>query len=1132
MELLKKLCGATAAGAYVTACWSRAVSHRVHLRPGLSRGGEVMDERRRMTMKTIINKFFAVFFVVACAGYAIAQDLASGPQLTVQIGHTGDVRSVAFSPDGRYVLSGSEDGTAKLWEVSTGREVRTLSGHRSNVTSVSISPDGRHGLSGSYDGTAKLWDLETGREIWSFSRHSRFVSSVAFSPDGRNVLTGSLDNTAKLWDVETGREVRTLTGHSTSVSSVAFSPDGRYVLTGSHDNTAKLWEVSTGREVRTFRGHSNEVTSISISPDGRYVLTGSGDQTAKLWEVSTGREVRTFSEHSRWVHSVAFSPDGRYALTGSNDNTARLWEVSTGREIRTFPGGPVLSVAFSPDGQYVLTGLRYNTAKMWDMGSGREVRTFSGYSNSVSSVAFSPDGGYALTGSFDPTANLWEVDSGRKVRTFSGHSRSVQSVAFSPDGRYMLTGSTDGTTKLWEVDAGREVRTFRGHSSYVFSVAFSPDGQYVLTGSWDRTAKLWEVDTGLEVRTFRGHSNWVLSVAFSPDGRYVLTGSEDRTAKHWEVDTGREVRTFSGYSQGVYSVAFSPDGRYALTGSRDNTAKLWEVDTGREVRTFRGFFSSVAFSPDGRYVLTGSWISFTANLWEVDTGREVRTFSGHSGRLGSVAFNPDGSHILTGSSDGTIRYWNTETGEQIYAAMSTLDGRSLTWTPEGYFSGDQTLAREAVYFVDGLRTIGIDQFFDQFYRPDIIEAKIAGRDITPLVTGPRTAAEAIVPLPEVSIEVERTAGTFRGLSVVGLGTPQAASADYHIVDGTVRVRVQVRDTGGGAEDIRLFHNGVRVSATTRGLAVVARETQGSQQTPGVVSQEFVIQLADGENTLRAIAFSSTRVESNPSVIQLTYQAPRRIDPTLWILSIGVNEHRNSRYNLNYAVADARSFVQAVQRSGARVFTDIRPTLLLDRQVTRDSIIQAFEAIARQAKPEDVFMFFFAGHGIALETPGATRPEFYFIPSDVTQQTDLAQVQSLGLSGPEFEQLVSQVPARKQLLVLDACNAGAITSAFGFRGAAEELALSRLSRSTGSALIAASREDQFAQEFAALGQGALTKALLDGLAGGAAMANGQITVGSLKSYVEAQMPMITQQHVGREQFPTGFVAGQDFPVGVR
>ena len=284
-------------------------------------------------------------------------------------GHSDLVRSVAFSPDGRYALSGSNDKTLKLWDVNTGSAIRTFTGHSNQVRSVAFSPDGRYALSGSNDNTLKLWDVNTGSAIRTFTGHSDYVLSVAFSPDGRYALSGSSDNTLKLWDVNTGRAIRTFTGHSNYVFSVAFSPDGRYALSGSLDNTLNLWDVHTGSAIRTFTGHSNLVLSVAFSPDGRYALSGSEDNTLKLWDVNTGRAIRTFTGHSHRVRSVAFSPDGRYALSGSGDNTLKLWDVNTGSAIRTFTGHSdyVLSVAFSPDGRYALSGSNDKTLKLWDL---------------------------------------------------------------------------------------------------------------------------------------------------------------------------------------------------------------------------------------------------------------------------------------------------------------------------------------------------------------------------------------------------------------------------------------------------------------------------------------------------------------------------------------------------------------------------------------------------------------------------------------------------------------------------------------------------------------------------------------------------------------------------------------------
>jgi len=205
----------------------------------------------------------------------------------------------------------------------------------SNVNSVAFSSDGRQIVSGSDDKTIKLWDASTGSLIRTFSGHTYFVTSVAFSPDGRQIVSGSNEGTIKLWDASTGSLIRTFLGHSEGLSSVAFSPDGRQILSGSWDNTIKLWDASTGSLIRTFLGHSEGVLSVAFSPDGRQIVSGSNEGTIKLWDASTGSLIRTFTGHTRGVSSVAFSPDGRQIVSGSYDETIKLWETATGKLIYT-----------------------------------------------------------------------------------------------------------------------------------------------------------------------------------------------------------------------------------------------------------------------------------------------------------------------------------------------------------------------------------------------------------------------------------------------------------------------------------------------------------------------------------------------------------------------------------------------------------------------------------------------------------------------------------------------------------------------------------------------------------------------------------------------------------------------------
>jgi len=574
----------------------------------------------------------------------------------------GTLRCAAYSPDGAHVVTAGGDGIY-IWNSATGSLLHSLKGHAEGISAVAFSPDGTQLLTGSLNGTARLWRENISDCACTFIGHTDTVTSVAFSPDGARVLTGSLDNTAKLWNAATGCCIRTFTGHWSDVNAVAFSPSGIQVVTGSDDGTAKLWDASSGSCIRTFEGHAYSVTSVAFSPGGTQVLTGSLDDTAKLWDADTGASIRTFTGHSFWVHAVAFSPDGAHVLTGSGDQTAKLWDAATGSCIRTFTRHrlAIVSVAFSPNGTQALTVSEDSTAKLWDTASGSCTLTLTGHTQSVYGVAFSVDGTEALTGSSDGIATLWQISTGSATRAFSTASPSITSVAMSPDGTKVLTGSNDKNAKMWDAITGAWLQMFTGHTSPVNSVAFSPDSAQVLTGSADRTAKLWDVSTRSCIRTFTGH-NWdVTSVAFSPDGVQVLTGSDDGTAKLWDAATGACVRTFTNAESAcIDSVAFSPDGTQVLTGDWDGTAKLWDAATGVCTRTFTGHtgaVSSAVFSPDGAQVLTGSHDK-TAKLWDAATGSCIRTFVAHTSVVTSVAISPDGSQMLTGSSDGTAKLWH------------------------------------------------------------------------------------------------------------------------------------------------------------------------------------------------------------------------------------------------------------------------------------------------------------------------------------------------------------------------------------------------------------------------------------------------------------------------------------------
>lgn len=293
------------------------------------------------------------------AKYELAQTLT---------GHRDAVISVAFSPDGKTIASGSSDDTIKLWDAAGGNLKQTLIGHSGSVNSIEFSPDGKTiaSASGMDDETIKLWDAVSGNLIRTLAGHSSWVSSAAFSPDGKTIASGSEDKTIKLWDAISGNLKQTLIGHSSYVSSVMFSPDGKTIVSGSDDKTIKVWDAASGNLIRTLTGHSNAMKAV-FSPDGKMIVSGSLDNTIKLWDAASGSLIRTLAGHGSWVHSVAFSPDGKTIVSGSKDKKIKLWDAASGnlKQTLTGHGEPVIEVTFSPDGKTIASTSWDGTIKLW-----------------------------------------------------------------------------------------------------------------------------------------------------------------------------------------------------------------------------------------------------------------------------------------------------------------------------------------------------------------------------------------------------------------------------------------------------------------------------------------------------------------------------------------------------------------------------------------------------------------------------------------------------------------------------------------------------------------------------------------------------------------------------------------------
>ena len=686
---------------------------------------------------------------------------------TVLRGHTGQVFSAVYSPDGRFVLTASEDQTAQIWEIATGKVVE-LRGHSDALESAVFSHDGRLVLTASDDKTARIWDAMTGNLLGILREHKDVVWNAAFSPDDKRVITASKDGIALIWDIATGQHIGEIS-HRGKVYFATFSPDGRFVLTVSEDNTARVSDAQSGKMLAELRGQTGAFWYASFSPDSSLIVTACEDWTARVWEFATGTQKFILEGHAGRVHTTVFSPDGKWIVTASADGTARVWNALDGKPISTLRGhtGVVWGANFSPDARLVVTAGEDGTARIWDAMTGQSVAELLGHKGNVWKAVFSPDAKFVVTAGQDGTARIWDAGIGNIVQDLRTKPANIESAVFNQNGNLVVTARDDNTIQVWNARTGRilitlpniagptlfspygdflvtrgesndalvletanwkPVANLRGHTNQVTSLAFSPDGKFVATGSLDTTAKIWDVITGRMIFDLRGHTKGLTCIAFSPNGKLLATASDDNLALLWQVNTGQVIAELPGHEKGIKVVVFSPDGRFLVTASSDTTAKVWDVSTQQPVAELRGHTAEVfsaIFSSDSKFVVTaGRWPDNSARVWEISTSQNVTALTGHTGVLKSIAYSPDGRWVVTTSEDGTARVWNPLTGESIAELRGNVSQvNSASFSPDGKLVVTASMDGSAkIYDCD---TCGnIDDLF-------IVAQRRVTRDLTP-----------------------------------------------------------------------------------------------------------------------------------------------------------------------------------------------------------------------------------------------------------------------------------------------------------------------------------------------------------------------------------------------------------------
>jgi WD40 repeat protein len=1121
-------------------------------------------------------------------------DVKTGNVIHNLKGHTHMVKDANYSNSGKYIVTnGGSEMTARIYDATTGRIIDSLEYHIDYITTAIFSPDEKTVLTSSFDKTAKIWDIQAGKVIQNFTGHTDRVNFANFSQNGTIIVTTSDDKTAKIWDVKTGKIIHTLLGHTQPVISASFSFDNKKIVTVSEDNTAKIWDLATGKLLKSLSKKSPNNFSYNgkdkikptkeedhffnaqnyralFSPDGQTIVTITNDVVANIWN-SEGKWLFSVESYDRdkgyaIFSSINFSADGRKIVLNSSNDIVKVVNLLTQKTELTFKDYDVFTSSFSNDGKKILTSSFTIKSKIWDASNGELLQRLEGHTKTADFAKYSPDGKKIITVFKDNSFRIWNVNTGQIVCSKMGSgnyysSLQYKAVEFSNDGKRVKI-SDKNTIEIFDAESGKLLKSFDMKKINVLSI--SPDMTTYIISTQNLTVSLKNLISNSTIKMLKGKAiKAYYFAAISSDSKHIVAASEDNFVGMWDMESGKLVQSFQGVKGKVKDVNFSPENTTIVSLAINNIIHLWNVSNGKLLKTFKAEndnirdISNIIFSPSGKqvvinYVDKDSKFNTNTQIWEIKTNRSVSV-----GGLNKITtksnFSLDRQQIIL-NTDDTVRIIDFNENKVVRSILPIPIGGVLSdvsfinnqfslvhesevllfnisnnapllnliaidstdWAvihPSGLFDASPN-AMEKMYWVKGDEIIELVQLKDRYWQPNLWSMVMSGK--------PLRSVEGMKDLklqPEVEVS--------------------------EVKDDILTIKLKKREGGYGKVSISINNKEVVEDARPK-------DFDNNQQTQTIsinlkTHPELKDHLVDGiKNNISvkvqtADGFLSSRSEEVIALSDEPLAKPR--NPAFYAVICGTGEYSNTQMNLKYPVIDANAIAQAITLGANNLFSkDSTHVYLLSSSgkgldaTTKQNIQKTFENIKAKAKPEDVVMVYLSGHGV---TYGGEEGDFYYLTTEYSGTSsesfsDPAIRKSQAISTEEFTDWLNDIPALKQIMIIDACGSGkAVDNLIAKRDieSSQIKAIDRMKDRTGLFILSGCAANAVSYEANKFGQGLLTYTVLQAMRGMALRENKYVDVSTLLNYSSEEVPKIAKD-IGGIQKPQMLIPkGGSFDIGI-